>query len=94
MLELLHRGRGAILLIEAEQRAAQHDRQDDAGIGPFAQHKRDRGAEDQDKDERAFELAQQEAQRAKPGGVLDAVGADVAQLFGGTVDGEALRRRA
>ena len=43
-LELLDRGRRPVLLIEAKQRTAEHDRQNDACIDPLPQRQRNHGA--------------------------------------------------
>ena len=75
-LQLLDRRRRPVLLKEAEQRAAEHDRQDDGRIHPLLQRQRDRGGEDQDEDERALELPQKQAKRAQARRILDAVGTD------------------
>ena len=92
-LQFLDRRGRPVLLKEAEQRAAEHDRQDDAGVHPLLQHQRDRGGESQDEDERAFELAQQQPQRAQARRILDAVGADQAKLLGGSIGRQAARAR-
>ena len=63
-LQLLDRRGRAVLLKEAEQRAAEHDRQNDRRVHPLLQHQRDRGGEDQNEDERAFELAQKQTKCA------------------------------
>ena len=79
LLQFLDRRGRPVFLEEAEQRAAEDDRQDDGGVHPLLEHQRDRGGEGQDEDERAFELAQQQPQRAQARRVLDAVGADAGQ---------------
>jgi hypothetical protein len=56
LLQLLDRGGGAVLLIEAEQRGTDHDREDDPCVDPLREAERDCGGEDQDQDERASEL--------------------------------------
>ena len=93
-LEFFDRGRCPVLLIETEQRAAEHDRQNDACVHPFPQCQRNCRAEDENEDERAFELPQQQAQGAQPARVLDAVGANSAKLLGGIFGRQAPRARA
>jgi hypothetical protein len=57
-LKLFDRRGRPVLLIEAEQRAAKHDRQNDAGVYPLPHRQRNCSAEDENKYERAFELPQ------------------------------------
>ena len=87
--QLLDRRRRPVLLKEAEQRASEHDRQNDGRVHPLLQHQRDRSGEDEDEDERALELPQKQTKRAQARRVFNAVGADQAKLRGGF-----LRRKA
>ena len=87
--QLLDCRRRPVLLKEAEQRASEHDRQNDGRIHPLLQHQRDRSGEDEDEDERALELPQKQSKRAQVRRVFNAVGADQAKLRGGF-----LRRKA
>ena len=73
LLELLDGGRGPVLLKEAEQRAAQHDEDNDPGIDPFLQRQRDHGAEDENEHERAFELPQSQAKSVGAAVLLDGI---------------------
>jgi hypothetical protein len=52
---------------EAQQAAAENDRENDARIDPLLQRQRDAGREREDQDERAFELPQQKPQRLSSG---------------------------
>ena len=63
--QLFDRRRRAVFLKEAEQRASEHDRQNDGRIHPLLQHQRDRSGEDEDEDERALELPQKQTKRAQ-----------------------------
>lgn len=58
LLQLLDRGGGAVLLIEAEQRGTHDDREDDPCVHPLGEAERDGGGEDQDLDERASDCLQ------------------------------------
>ena len=84
LLQLLDRRGGAVLLVEAEQRGADHDREDDPCVHPLGEAERHRGGEDQDEDERALDLPPEQAQRAETLRVLDAVRADDSQPLGCT----------
>ena len=55
------------------------------GVYPLLKHQRDCGSERQDEDERAFELAQQQPNRAHAGRVFDTVGADEGKLRCGSI---------
>ena len=54
---------GPIFLHKAEHRAAEDHGQHDAGVDPLAQKGGNNRGEDQDQNERAFELAQQQPER-------------------------------
>ena len=87
-------GRGRpVFLKEAEQRAAEDDRQNDGRVHPLLQHQRDRGSESQDEDERALELAQKQAKRAQAWRIFNAVGADQGKLRRGAIGREPARAR-
>jgi len=90
LAQLAHGGRCAMLLGEAEQRARDDDRDDDAGIDPFAQRGGDACREDEDEDQRALELAQQEAQRALRRALRDVVAAEAREAPRGLPRGQAL----
>ena len=92
-LQLLDRRGRPVFLKEAEQRAAEDDRQNDGGVHPLLQHQRDRGSESQDEDERALELAQKEAKRAEAWCIFNAVGADKGKLCRGSIGRQPARAR-
>ena len=77
--ELLDRGRRTVLLVEAKQRAAEHDRENDARIQPLPQDQRNHRCEDENEDERTFELPEKQAQGAQPLRVLEAIRTDEAE---------------
>lgn len=54
-----------VFLNETGHRTAQHDGKDDARTDPFLENQRNRGAEGKDQDQRAFELPQQNPERAE-----------------------------
>jgi hypothetical protein len=81
--------RRAMLLHEADQRAAEDDGEDDRGVDEFPQRQRHRGRDDQDEDQRALELPQQQAQAASPRALADAVPAEPRQPRGRDLRGEA-----
>ena len=82
LLQLLDRRGGAVLLIEAEQRGADHDREDDPGVHPLGEAERHRGGEDQDQNERTSDLPPEQPQRTETLRVLDAVRAHDSQPLG------------
>ena len=94
LLQLLDRRGRAVLLVEAEQRGADHDREDDRRVDPLGEAERDRGGEDQDQDERAFDLPPEQAQRTETLRVLDAVRAHDSESLGGARRREPVRTRA
>src|SRR6185369_10763734 len=94
LLQLLDRGGGAVLLIEAEQRGTDHDREDDPCVHPLRETERDCGGEDQDQDERTSNLPPEQAQRTETLRVLDAVRAHDRQPLGRTCPREPVRTRA
>ena len=55
-----HRPGGAIFRVEAEGGASGDDDEDDARVDPAAKGERKCGSEDEDEDERAFELPDEE----------------------------------
>ena len=94
-LQFLDGSGGPVLLKEAEQRTAEDDRQDDRRVHPLLQRQRDRGGDSQNENERAFELAQEKAQAAQAGRILNAVGTDKSKLScgsNGRESGQALTR--
>ena len=82
LLQLLDRRGGAVLLVEAEQRGTDHDREDDPRVHPLGEAERHCGGEDQDQDERACDLPPEQAQRTETLRVLDAVRAHDSQPLG------------
>ena len=94
LLQLLDRRGRPVLLVEAEQRGANHDREDDRRVDPLGEAERDRGGEDQDEDERALDLPPEQAQRAETLSVLHAVWADDSESLGGARRREPVRTRA
>src|SRR6185503_12303188 len=90
LLQLLDRRGRAVLLVEAEQRKANHDHEDDRRVDPLGETERDRGGKDQDQDERAFDLPPEQAQRAETLSVLHGVWADDSESFGGARRREAV----
>ena len=94
LLQLLDRRGGAVLLVEAEQRGTDHDREDDPCVHPLGETERHRRGEDQDQDERAPDLPPEQAQRTETLRVLDAVRAHDSQPLGRTRRREPVRTRA
>jgi hypothetical protein len=58
--ERIERPLGAVLLDEPEQRAEEHDRQDDPGVHQLAERRRQARRREQDHDQRVLELSQQQ----------------------------------
>ena len=75
LAELGHRGGRPVLLREAEKGAAHHDGEDDRGVHPLADEQGHEGAEDENEDERAFELAQEQPKGGDLGLLFHRVGA-------------------
>lgn len=64
--QLFHRIRCALLLPEAEQAAQADDANDDRSVNRLAQEKGENGRQNQDDDQRAFELRQLQDERVGP----------------------------
>ena len=87
-LQLLDRSRGPVFLKEAEKRTPENDHEDNPGIYPLLQDKRNGGGKGKDQDQWAFELSQQKPQRAEPGRILDAVRPKCGELLSGAISRE------
>ena len=80
-----------VLLQEAEQGAAEHDREDDHAVRRLAEEERERHREQQEDDQRAPELVQQEPERSDLADVGAAIGTEVQQPPVGLDLGQAIR---
>ncbi len=89
-----HRVARAVLLHEAEHRAAEHDQQHDAGVGPLGDEDRHRRGKHEDQDERAAELIQEQRERGVTPLSVDRVATVLLQPPLGLCILQALRRRA
>ena len=91
--QALDRARGTEFLHEAQDAAAENDRQNDDRIGPVLEHGRDPGGEHQDYDERAFELAQEQPQPRGVRALADRVWTEHAEAPVGGEAAQPLMRR-
>ncbi len=93
LAQLCDRRRGSVFLREAEERAAEHDDENDGGIDPIANEEGDGRAKDQDQDERARELVEQQPDCRDFTPFLNDIRAVALEAFGGLCRGKTLGTR-
>ena len=90
LADALERLLGLALLDEADDGVDDHHAEDDAGVDPVAEGRRDRGGAEQHVDEHVVEVLEEALEQSFPGRLRQAVGADFGEAACGLVRAQAL----